>query len=70
MTTKRHLRRAMMFMPGNNPGMLQSAGLFGADTVSFDLEDAVAIRKNLIAGEPSKMQVVYSMKLTYLNFQN
>ena len=32
-----------MFMPGNNPGMLQSAGLFGADTVIFDLEDAVAI---------------------------
>ena len=43
MATKRHLRRAMMFMPGNNPGMLQSAGLFGADTVIFDLEDAVAI---------------------------
>lgn len=37
------LRRAMMFMPGNNPAMLQNAGIYGADTVIFDLEDAVAI---------------------------
>lgn len=37
------LRRAMMFMPGNNPAMLQSAGIYGADTVILDLEDAVAI---------------------------
>lgn len=37
------LRRAMMFMPGNNPAMLQSAGIYGADTVIFDLEDAVAV---------------------------
>ena len=32
-----------MFMPGNNPAMLQNAGIYGADTVIFDLEDAVAI---------------------------
>lgn len=37
------MRRAMMFMPGNNPALLQTAGLYGADTVIFDLEDAVAI---------------------------
>lgn len=37
------LRRAMMFMPGNNPAVLQTAGLYGADTVIFDLEDAVAV---------------------------
>ena len=37
------LRRAMMFAPGNNPAMLQNAGIYGADTVIFDLEDAVAI---------------------------
>lgn len=40
---KEKLRRAMMFMPGNNPALLQTAGLYGADTVIFDLEDAVAI---------------------------
>lgn len=40
---EKKLRRAMMFMPGNNPAMLQNAGIYGADTVIFDLEDAVAI---------------------------
>lgn len=34
--------RSMLYMPGNNPGMLQHAGIFGADSVLFDLEDAVA----------------------------
>jgi citrate lyase subunit beta / citryl-CoA lyase len=33
----------MLFVPGNNPGMLKDAGLYGADSLMFDLEDAVAI---------------------------
>ncbi|MBP2661218.1 MAG: Citryl-CoA lyase [Firmicutes bacterium] len=37
------LRRSMMFIPGNNPGMLQNAGIYGADTIILDCEDAVAI---------------------------
>lgn len=37
------MRRSMMFVPGNNPGMLQNAGIYGADTVIFDLEDSVAV---------------------------
>jgi len=37
------LRRSMMFVPGNNPGKLQNAGVYGADSVIFCLEDAVAI---------------------------
>ncbi|MDR2300833.1 MAG: CoA ester lyase [Deltaproteobacteria bacterium] len=36
------VRRSALFVPGNNPGMLQTAGLFGADVVILDLEDAVA----------------------------
>ena len=36
------IRRTFLFMPGNNPGMLASAGTLGADAVIFDLEDAVA----------------------------
>ena len=36
------LRRTMLFMPGNNPGMLQNGGVFGADSLILDLEDAVA----------------------------
>jgi len=39
------LRRAMMFMPGNNPAMLQNAGIYGADSVIIDLEDAVSIHE-------------------------
>lgn len=35
------LRRTMLFMPGNNPSMLQNAGILGADSVILDLEDAV-----------------------------
>lgn len=34
--------RSMLYMPGNNPGMLQHAAVFGADSVLLDLEDAVS----------------------------
>ncbi|MDV3427234.1 MAG: citrate (pro-3S)-lyase subunit beta [Bacillota bacterium] len=37
------LRRTMMFVPGSNPGMLKDAGIYGADSLMFDLEDAVAV---------------------------
>lgn len=37
------MRRSMMFVPGNNPGMLQNAGIYGADTIIFDVEDSVAL---------------------------
>ena len=37
------LRRSMLFMPGNNPGMLQNAGILGADSIILDLEDAVSL---------------------------
>ncbi|ABR49538.1 Citryl-CoA lyase [Alkaliphilus metalliredigens QYMF] len=37
------LRRTMLFMPGNNPSMLQNAGILGADSIILDLEDAVSI---------------------------
>lgn len=35
-------RRSLLYVPGNNPGMLQTGGLFGADVVVLDLEDSVA----------------------------
>lgn len=40
---KEKMRRAMMFAPGNNPALLQSAGIYGADSIMFDLEDSVAV---------------------------
>jgi len=39
------LRRTMMFVPGNNPAMIQDAQIYGADTIMFDLEDAVSINE-------------------------
>ena len=39
------MRRTMLFIPGNNPGMLQSGGVFGADSLILDLEDAVSPRE-------------------------
>ena len=33
----------MLFMPGNNPGMLQDAAILGADSIILDLEDAVSL---------------------------
>lgn len=32
----------MMFVPGNNPGMIRDAHIYGADSIMFDLEDSVA----------------------------
>ncbi len=40
--TKDRLRRSMMFVPGNNPGMISDARIYGADSIMFDLEDSVA----------------------------
>jgi len=37
------LRRTMQFIPGNNPNMVQNAGILGADSVILDVEDAVSI---------------------------
>ncbi|MCH4249433.1 MAG: citrate (pro-3S)-lyase subunit beta [Microbacteriaceae bacterium] len=37
------LRRTMMFVPGNNPGMIKDAGIYGADSIMFDLEDSVSL---------------------------
>lgn len=36
------MRRSMLFVPGNSPGMLLSADIHQADAVILDLEDAVA----------------------------
>lgn len=35
------MRRSLLFIPGNNPGMVQNSDIFDADAIIFDLEDAV-----------------------------
>lgn len=56
------LRRSMMFVPGNNPGKLQNAGVYGADSVIFCLEDAVAITE-----KDAARHLVYNA-VKYINY--
>jgi len=37
------ISRTSLFIPGNSPGMLLNADIYGADCVIFDLEDAVSL---------------------------
>ena len=37
------LRRTMMFVPGNNPGMMADAHVYGPDSIMLDLEDSVTL---------------------------
>ncbi len=56
--------RSMLFMPGNNPGMLVSADNLEADAIIYDLEDAVALSEKDAARD-----LVYSA-LTTLTYEN
>lgn len=38
-------RRSMLYIPGNNPAMIQQGGVYGADSVLLDLEDSVALNQ-------------------------
>lgn len=40
---KHSLRRTLLYVPGNHPGMLKDAGIYGADCILFDLEDSISI---------------------------
>ena len=39
------LRRTMMFVPGNNPGMVKDAYIYKCDSIMFDLEDSVSLNE-------------------------
>lgn len=55
---KERLRRTMMFVPGNNPAMIKDAGIYGADSVMFDLEDAVSMTEK----DSARMLVAQALK--------
>jgi len=40
-TTRDRLRRSRLYVPGNQPKLMLSAGLYGADGIILDLEDSV-----------------------------
>ncbi|QCX33050.1 CoA ester lyase [Caloramator sp. E03] len=56
------LRRSMLFIPGNNPGMIQNAGVLGADSIILDLEDAVSI------SEKDSARILVRNALKFLDF--
>lgn len=39
------LRRTMLYVPGNNAGMIKDAHIYRSDSVMFDLEDAVSVNE-------------------------
>ncbi|WP_094549531.1 citrate (pro-3S)-lyase subunit beta [Petroclostridium xylanilyticum] len=39
------LRRTMLYVPGNNPGMIRDVHIYGSDSIMFDLEDSVSIKE-------------------------
>ncbi len=44
-TEKHRLRRTMLFIPGNNPGMIQDAYIYKCDSIMVDLEDSVSLNE-------------------------
>lgn len=39
------LRRTMLYVPGNNAGMIKDVYIYGSDAIMFDLEDSVSINQ-------------------------
>ena len=58
------IRRSMLFIPGNHPGMLQNGGVFEADSIILDLEDAVA------PFEKDAARKLVSMALLHVDYGN
>lgn len=58
------MRRTMLFLPGNNPNMVQNGGYLGSDAIIFDLEDAIS------PDEKDSARILVRHALTSLNFNN
>ncbi|MDR0997947.1 MAG: citrate lyase subunit beta, partial [Treponema sp.] len=41
----KQLRRTMLYVPGNNAGMIRDAGIYRSDCIMFDLEDSVSVNE-------------------------
>lgn len=58
------MRRSMLFMPGNNAGMLLNADILGADAVILDLEDAVS------PAEKDSARILVRNAMKYLGYSD
>ncbi|KUO75060.1 MAG: citrate lyase subunit beta [Clostridia bacterium BRH_c25] len=52
------LRRTMLYVPGNNPGMIRDAHIYGSDSIMLDLEDSISIKEK----DAARMLVYQSLK--------
>lgn len=59
-----HPMRSLLYIPGNNPGMLQNCAIYGSDAVIFDIEDSISISEK----DAARKLVKYA--LSRLDFGN
>lgn len=52
------LRRTMLYVPGNNPGMIRDAHIYGSDSIMIDLEDSVSLGEK----DAARLLVYHTMK--------
>lgn len=52
------LRRTMMFVPGNNPGMMADAHIYGPDSIMLDLEASVTMAEK----DAARLLVYHALK--------
>lgn len=64
MNARTRLRRTMMFVPANSPKMINASDIYGADSIMFDVEDAVAIT------EKDTARILISNALKTLKFKS
>jgi citrate lyase subunit beta / citryl-CoA lyase len=57
-------RRTALYIPGNNPAMIQQGGVYGADSVLLDLEDSVAF------SEKDAARILVRNMIKTINFYN
>ncbi len=57
-------RRTALYIPGNNPAMIQQGGVYGADSVLLDLEDSVAF------SEKDAARILVRNMIQTINFYN
>ncbi len=59
----KQLRRSMLYVPGNNPGMIRDAHIYGSDCLMLDLEDSVSLTEK----DTARLLVYQALKA--LNFK-
>lgn len=64
LNARTRLRRTMMFVPANSPKMINAADIYGADSIMFDVEDAIAIT------EKDTARILISNALKSLKFKS